>query len=106
MGVFTPTTSLYNNLTRRNTMKKTHAWRVNCYTIYSNKPICLLKLQPVIFKAKEKQKFNKVFQYKKQKYMVTMGFLKGTLKIIKTGGLPKYFHDFLDAEKAWEINHA
>jgi hypothetical protein len=92
-------------------MKKAHAYRVNCYTVYSNQPISIIKLQPVILKAKEKQKIGKVFQYKKQKYMVTIGFLKGTLKIIKTGGLPehakrKFFHDFLDVEKEWEIIHA
>jgi len=74
-------------------MKKNYAFRVHYYTVYSDKPISLLMLQPIIMQAKKKNKFDKVFQVKKQKYKV---IIERTIKPIKS------FTDFIDVEN--EIN--
>ena len=50
-------------------MKK-YQMNVDCYQIYSNEPISILALLPVIQTAKRKRNFGKVFTFQKIKYIV------------------------------------
>jgi hypothetical protein len=50
-------------------MKK-YQFNVDCYQIYSNEPISILALLPVVEKAKRLRNFGKVFTFQKTKYIV------------------------------------
>ena len=83
-------------------MKKNHAYRVDCYTVYSDKKISILKLRPVIFKAKGKEKIGKVFQYKKQKYLVVIENKNNKIPLVS---FMSFTVDGFN-EKEWEKRHA
>lgn len=55
-------------------MKKNFEIIIGYYTVYSNKNIGIINAIEVIAKAKEKCKYNTIFQYKKQKYIVIVNF--------------------------------
>jgi len=47
-----------------------YQFNVDCYQIYSNEPISILALLPVVEKAKRLRNFGKVFTFQKTKYIV------------------------------------
>jgi hypothetical protein len=51
-------------------MKKKYQMNVDYYKVFSDRPISILALLPVIQKATQKNNFGKSFTYQKNKYIV------------------------------------
>jgi len=56
-------------------MKQNYEIIIGVYSIYSNKNIQIIHAIDVLKKAFKKDKFNKIFEYKKQKYIVVINNL-------------------------------